>query len=168
MSKDILVDVDTVQEHPNRINKLIERVIEEIEAVRREGYELYTITMQKQQECNSQMDDLSNQYRESKSESNFVYQSGAISSPGALNMKDAQHYRDEQEGDYYSGDLKRKYDALENRMNRLNRSKDTLDNISEQVVNISKTTEDIKQMSEYWNKIFTVTINGLIDLNNRG
>ena len=168
MSKDFLVDVDIVQEHPNRINKLIERVIEEIEAVRREGYELYTITMQKQQECNSQMDDLSNQYRESKSESNSAYQSGAVSSPSALNMKEEQRYRDEQEGDLYSGDLKRQYDNLENRMSRLNRSKDTLDNISEQVVNISKTTEDIKQMSEYWNKIFTVTINGLIDLNNRG
>lgn len=168
MSKDILVDVDIVQGHPDRINKLIERIIKEIEAVRKEGYELYTITMQKQQECSNQLDDLSNLYRKSESESYFSYQSGTDNVPRALEMKKEQCYRDAQEEDFYSDDLKKQYNSIESRMSRLNRSKETLDNISDQVVSISKTIEDIKQKSEYWNRIFTVTINGLIDLNNRG
>lgn len=168
MSKDILVDVDIIKDHPNRINELIERVIEEIEAVRREGYELYTLTVKKQQECNSKIEDLSNQYRKTKSEGSPIYQNCAVDSVGDQYKKKDQYYRDEQEEDFYSGDLKRQFDNLDCRMNSLNHSKDSLDDISEQVVNISKTIEDIKQKSEYWNKIFTVVINNLIDLNNRG
>ena len=168
MSKDILVDVDTVQEHPNRINKLIDRIVEEIEAVRREGHELYTLTMQAQQECNNHMDDLHNQYREEKSNFFNAYPNAAMNPNTALKRNENRRYQDSQESDFYSDTLKRQYAHLENRMNRLNQSKDTLDSIAEQVVSIRKTADDIKQSSEYWNKIFTVTINGLADLNNRG
>lgn len=166
MSKDVLVDIDIIKGHPKRIDKLIERIIAEIEAVRSEGYELYTLTMQMQQECNKQMENLGNQYRASKFEN--TYQTNAVDHLSAYNMKNKKLYQDEQESDFYLGNLKNQYDKLDNRINSLNHSKDILDNISKQVVGISKTIDDIKQMSEYWNKIFTITIDGLIDLNNRG
>ena len=166
MSKDVLVNIDIIKEHPNRINKLIDRVVEEIEALRAEGYELYTITMKKQQECNNQMQDISNQYHQEKQEyspAGIYYDHRNIEDP--LKRRAGQDYRDAQEQDFYDSGLKSQYSQLENRMGRLNQSKETLDNIAQQVSNISKTTDDLRVLCEKWNKIYTVTVNGLIDLN---
>lgn len=166
MSKDILVDIDVLKDHPQRINKLFDRIVQELEALRQEGYELYTLTVQKQQECNNDMENLSQQYKESKTNlDSYSGSYGYLGSPSALNLKQETDYRDLYEGDFYQGDLKQQYNRLDNQMSKLNHSKETLENISQQIINISKTTEDIKQMSEYWNKIYNVTIDGLINLN---
>lgn len=167
MSKDILIDIDILNAHPQRINKLIERIIQEIEALRQEGYELYTITVQKQHVCNNAMEKLSQQYNENKNslESYSGVDCRGKEKQNPLNSKHEARYRDSQEGDFYQDDLKQQYNKLDNQMSKLNHSKETLEDISQQIVNITKTTEDIKQMSEYWNKIYNVTINGLIELN---
>lgn len=165
MSKDILVDIDILKDHPKRINKLFNRIVQELEALRQEGYELYTLTVQKQQECNNDMENLSQEYKESKTNlDSYSGSHGYSESPGVLNLKQETDYRDLYEVDFYQGDLKQKYNKLDNQMSKLNHSKEILENISQQIIDISKTTEDIKQMSEYWNKIYNVTINGLINL----
>lgn len=165
MSKDILVDIDILKDHPKRINKLFNRIVQELEALRQEGYELYTLTVQKQQECNNDMENLSQEYKESKTNlDSYSGSRGYSESPGVLNLKQETDYRDLYEVDFYQGDLKQKYNKLDNQMSKLNHSKEMLENISQQIIDISKTTEDIKQMSEYWNKIYNVTINGLINL----
>ena len=166
MSKDVLLEIDILKEHPNRINRIINRIVEEIEALRREGYELYTLTVQKQQECNNEIDALSCEYRECRADLYCSYQNNEGCNPDSLINN--QQYRDSQEYDFYTNDLKKRYNKLENRLDKLNHNKEVLDDIAQQVVNIKKTSEDIRQKSEQWNKIYTTVINGLIDLNNRG
>lgn len=164
MSKDVLIDIESLHSHPDRIKKLIDRVINEIEKVRKEGYELYTLTLQKQEECNSQMDELSQKFREGKSNYFGSSQNSQFESYNEKGLN--RNYIDSQEGDMYIGDLKQEYDSINDRLSKLNSSKNTLENIAQQVININKTTDDIKQMSEYWNKIYSTTINALIELNN--
>lgn len=158
MGKDILNNVELLQKHPERINKLIDRVIKEIEALRTEGYELYTITVQKQQECCSQMRELNDRYRENKYYSDGIHHSEFSSFNG-------QRYIDSQESDFYSDDLKEKLNHCENRLNKLDSCKERLENIAQQVVSINKTTNDIKQKSEDWNRIYITILNALKDLN---
>lgn len=153
MSKDVLVDVDILKDHPKRINKLIEKIIEEIEKLRSEGYELYTLTTQKGKNCSEQINVLSNEYR-------------TVNRSEMANRNDSKsfNFKDSQEQDFYSAEAKKKYEMLENKMQRYTNCKAILDDSAQQVVNIKKTVDDLKQKSEKWNKIYTITIDSLIDL----
>ena len=98
MSKDVLFDIDILKDHPNRINRIMDRIVEEIEALRREGYELYTLTLQKQQECNNEIDAISSEYRERRSDLHYSYQDNARCNPDFSTSN--QQYRDSQEYQY--------------------------------------------------------------------
>lgn len=153
MSKDVLVDVDILKDHPKRINELIEKIIEEIEKLRSEGYELYTLTIQKGKNCSEQINVLSNEYR-------------TVNRSEMANRNDSKNFnfKDSQEQDFYSAEAKKKYEMLENKLQRYTNCKTILDDSAQQVVNITKTVDDLKQKSEKWNKIYTITIDSLIDL----
>lgn len=164
MNIDVLNDIDYLQEHPNRIDKLMERIVEVLEEVQQEGYELYTVILQKQQECKSKIEETEAQYRASRRDT-LTPDSREIR---GYNPKGAAaSYRDAQEADFYPAELKKQYNSLENRMQKLSHSKETLDNIAQQIVDIRKTTDDITQMSKKWNQIYVTTIRRLIDLNKK-
>lgn len=167
MSKDIIMDLQILEEHPKRITALIDQIAFEVEAAHQEGYDLYRLISEQEQHCKEKMQELYQEYRDTKNQAQELYSLPVTQNTYTpkFNERAKLRYKDAQEIDLYTGDLKQKQSALDDCMNELHRSKELLESAAQQIVNIQKTVEDLQQNKEQWNEIYIITLQKLMDLN---
>lgn len=133
MSNDVISDISLFHSHTSNMIKYIDNIIKVIDDVRTEGYEMYSVVMEKKAEC-----------QQKTNETNYRIQEVNRFAP--------------QDSDTQLYDLNILIKQYENRYNDLDNSQKQLDNIAQECTQMRKTVEVLNENVQRTNKVFNDTM----------
>ena len=119
--------------HPSNMTKYINDIIKVIEDIRAEGYEMYSVILERKEECEQMAAEANDRIQEVK------------------------RYAPEDSNEQMN-DLNNRKRHCENKFNNLDKSQRQLDDIAQQCVQMQKTVEVLKENVQITNRAFVDTM----------
>lgn len=133
MNNEVISDISLFDSHPSNMTKYINDIIKVIEDIRAEGYEMYSVILERKEECEQMAAEANDRIQEVK--------------------KYAPEDSNEQ-----MNDLNNRKRHCENKFNNLDKSQRQLDDIAQQCVQMQKTVEVLKENVQITNRAFVDTM----------
>ena len=133
MNNEVISDISLFDSHPSNMTKYINDIIKVIEDIRAEGYEMYSVILERKEECEQMAAEANDRIQEVK------------------------RYAPEDSNEQMN-DLNNRKRHCENKFNNLDKSKRQLDDIAQQCVQMQKTVEVLKENVQITNRAFVDTM----------
>lgn len=133
MNNEVISDISLFDSHPSNMTKYINDIIKVIENIRAEGYEMYSVILERKEECEQMAAEANNRIQEVK------------------------RYAPEDSNEQMN-DLNNRKRHCENKFNNLDKSQRQLDDIAQQCVQMQKTVEVLKENVQITNRAFVDTM----------
>lgn len=133
MNNEIISDISLFDSHPSNMTKYINDIIKVIEDIRAEGYEMYSVILERKEECEQMAAEANDRIQEVK------------------------RYAPEDSNEQMN-DLNNRKRHCENKFNNLYKSQRQLDDIAQQCVQMQKTVEVLKENVQITNRAFVDTM----------
>lgn len=133
MNNEVISDISLFDSHPSNMTKYINDIIKVIEDIRAEGYEMYSVILERKEECEQMAAEANNRIQEVK------------------------RYAPEDSNEQMN-DLNNRKRHCENKFNNLDKSQRKLDDIAQQCVQMQKTVEVLKENVQITNRAFVDTM----------
>ena len=133
MNNEVISDISLFDSHPSNMTKYINDIIKVIEDIRAEGYEMYSVILERKEECEQMAAEANDRIQEVK------------------------RYAPEDSNEQMN-DLNNRKRHCENKFNNLDKSQRHSDDISQQCVQIQKTVEVLKENVQITNRAFVDTM----------
>ena len=133
MNNEVISDISLFDSHPSNMTKYINDIIKVIEDIRAEGYEMYSVILERKEECEQMAAEANDRIQEVK------------------------RYAPEDSNEQMN-DLNNRKRHCENKFNNLDKSQRQLDDIAQQCVQMQKTVEVHKENVQITNRAFVDTM----------
>lgn len=133
MNNEVISDIPLFDSHPSNMTKYINDIIKVIEDIRAEGYEMYSVILERKEECEQMAAEANDRIQEVK------------------------RYAPEDSNEQMN-DLNNRKRHCENKFNNLDKSQRQLDDIAQQCVQMQKTVEVLKENVQITNRAFVDTM----------
>ena len=133
MNNEVISDISLFDSHPSNMTKYINDIIKVIEDIRAEGYEMYSVILERKEECEQMAAEANDRIQEVK------------------------RYAPEDSNEQMN-DLNDRKRHCENKFNNLDKSQRQLDDIAQQCVQMQKTVEVLKENVQITNRAFVDTM----------
>lgn len=133
MNNEVISDILLFDSHPSNMTKYINDIIKVIEDIRAEGYEMYSVILERKEECEQMAAEANDRIQEVK------------------------RYAPEDSNEQMN-DLNNRKRHCENKFNNLDKSQRQLDDIAQQCVQMQKTVEVLKENVQITNRAFVDTM----------
>ena len=133
MNNEVISDISLFDSHPSNMTKYISDIIKVIEDIRAEGYEMYSVILERKEECEQMAAEANDRIQEVK------------------------RYAPEDSNEQMN-DLNNRKRHCENKFNNLDKSQRQLDDIAQQCVQMQKTVEVLKENVQITNRAFVDTM----------
>lgn len=133
MNNEVISDISLFDSHPSNMTKYINDIIKVIEDIRAEGYEMYSVILERKEECEQMAAEANDRIQEVK------------------------RYASEDSNEQMN-DLNNRKRHCENKFNNLDKSQRQLDDIAQQCVQMQKTVEVLKENVQITNRAFVDTM----------
>ena len=133
MNNEVISDISLFDSHPSNMTKYINDIIKVIEDIRAEGYEMYSVILERKEECEQMAAEANDRIQEVK------------------------RYAPEDSNEQMN-DLNNRKRHCENKFNNLDKSQRQLDDIAQQCVRMQKTVEVLKENVQITNRAFVDTM----------
>lgn len=133
MNNEVISDISLFDSHPSNMTKYINDIIKVIEDIRAEGYEMYSVILERKEECEQMAAEANDRIQEVK------------------------RYAPEDSNEQMN-DLNNRKRHCENKFNNLDKSQRQLDDIAQQCVQMQKTVEVLKENVQTTNRAFVDTM----------
>lgn len=133
MNNEVISDISLFDSHPSNMTKYINDIIKVIEDIRAEGYEMYSVILERKEECEQMAAEANDRIQEVK------------------------RYAPEDSNEQMN-DLNNRKKHCENKFNNLDKSQRQLDDIAQQCVQMQKTVEVLKENVQITNRAFVDTM----------
>ncbi|MFQ9064798.1 MAG: hypothetical protein ACLR5R_06670 [Eubacterium sp.] len=133
MNNEVISDISLFDSHPSNMTKYINDIIKVIEDIRAEGYEMYSVILERKEECEQMAAEANDRIQEVK------------------------RYTPEDSNEQMN-DLNNRKRHCENKFNNLDKSQRQLDDIAQQCVQMQKTVEVLKENVQITNRAFVDTM----------
>lgn len=133
MNNEVISDISLFDSHPSNMTKYINDIIKVIEDIRAEGYEMYSVILERKEECEQMAAEANDRIQEVK------------------------RYAPEDSNEQMN-DLNNRKRHCENKFNNLDKSQRQLDDIAQQCVQMQKTVEVLKENVQITNRAFADTM----------
>lgn len=133
MNNEVISDISLFDSHPSNMTKYINDIIKVIEDIRDEGYEMYSVILERKEECEQMAAEANDRIQEVK------------------------RYAPEDSNEQMN-DLNNRKRHCENKFNNLDKSQRQLDDIAQQCVQMQKTVEVLKENVQITNRAFVDTM----------
>ena len=133
MNNEVISDISLFDSHPSNMTKYINDIIKVIEDIRAEGYEMYSVILERKEECEQMAAEANDRNQEVK------------------------RYAPEDSYEQMN-DLNNRKRHCENKFNNLDKSQRQLDDIAQQCVQMQKTVEVLKENVQITNRAFVDTM----------
>ena len=133
MNNEVISDISLFDSHPSNMTKYINDIIKVIEDIRAEGYEMYSVILERKEECEQMAAEANDRIQEVK------------------------RYAPEDSNEQMN-DLNNRKRHCENKFNNLDKSQWQLDDIAQQCVQMHKTVEVLKENVQITNRAFVDTM----------
>ena len=133
MNNEVISDISLFDSHPSNMTKYINDIIKVIEDIRAEGYEMYSVILERKEECEQMAAEANDRIQEVK------------------------RYAPEDSNEQMN-DLNNRKRHCENKFNNLDKSQRQLDDIAQQCVQMQKTVEVLKEKVQITNRAFVDTM----------
>ena len=133
MNNEFISDISLFDSHPSNMTKYINDIIKVIEDIRAEGYEMYSVILERKEECEQMAAEANDRIQEVK------------------------RYAPEDSNEQMN-DLNNRKRHCENKFNNLDKSQRQLDDIAQQCVQMQKTVEVLKENVQITNRAFVDTM----------
>lgn len=133
MNNEVISDISLFDSHPSNMTKYINDIIKVIEEIRAEGYEMYSVILERKEECEQMAAEANDRIQEVK------------------------RYTPEDSNEQMN-DLNNRKRHCENKFNNLDKSQRQLDDIAQQCVQMQKTVEVLKENVQITNRAFVDTM----------
>lgn len=133
MNNEVISDISLFDSHPSNMTKYINDIIKVIEDIRAEGYEMYSVILERKEECEQMAAEANDRIQEAK------------------------RYAPEDSNEQMN-DLNNRKRHCENKFNNLDKSQRQLDDIAQQCVQMQKTVEVLKENVQITNRAFVDTM----------
>ncbi|WP_443723032.1 hypothetical protein [Ruminococcus sp.] len=133
MNNEVISDISLFDSHPSNMTKYINDIIKVIEDIRAEGYEMYSVILERKEECEQMAAEANDRIQEVK------------------------RYAPEDSNEQMN-DLNNRKRHCENKFNNLDKSQRQLDDIAQQCVQMQKTVEVLKENVQITNRAFVDTM----------
>ena len=129
MNNEVISDISLFDSHPSNMTKYMNDIIKVIEDIRAEGYEMYSVILERKEECEQMAAEANDRIQEVK------------------------RYAPEDSNEQMN-DLNNRKRHCENKFNNLDKSQRQLDDIAQQCVQMQKTVEVLKENVQITNRAF--------------
>lgn len=133
MNNEVISDISLFDSHPSNMTKYINDIIKVIEDIRAEGYEMYSVILERKEECEQMAAEANDRIQEVK------------------------RYAPEDSNEQMN-DLNNRKRHCENKFNNLDKSQRQLDDIAQQCAQMQKTVEVLKENVQITNRAFVDTM----------
>lgn len=133
MNNEVISDISLFDSHHSNMTKYINDIIKVIEDIRAEGYEMYSVILERKEECEQMAAEANDRIQEVK------------------------RYAPEDSNEQMN-DLNNRKRHCENKFNNLDKSQRQLDDIAQQCVQMQKTVEVLKENVQITNRAFVDTM----------
>lgn len=133
MNNEVISDISLFDSHPSNMTKYINDIIKVIEDIRAEGYEMYSVILERKEECEQMAAEANDRIQEVK------------------------RYAPEDSNEQMN-DLNNRKRHCENKFNNLDKSQRQLDDIAQQCVQMQKTVDVLKENVQITNRAFVDTM----------
>ncbi len=133
MNNEVISDISLFDSHPSNMTKYINDIIKVIEDIRAEGYEMYSVILERKEECEQMAAEANDRIQEVK------------------------RYAPEDSNEQMN-DLNNRKRHCENKFNNLDKSQRQLDDIAQQCVQMQKTVKVLKENVQITNRAFVDTM----------
>ncbi|MEE0129528.1 MAG: hypothetical protein U0I02_07355 [Eubacterium sp.] len=133
MNNEVISDISLFDSHPSNMTKYMNDIIKVIEDIRAEGYEMYSVILERKEECEQMAAEANDRIQEVK------------------------RYAPEDSNEQMN-DLNNRKRHCENKFNNLDKSQRQLDDIAQQCVQMQKTVEVLKENVQITNRAFVDTM----------
>lgn len=133
MNNEVISDISLFDSHPSNMTKYINDIIKVIEDIRAEGYEMYSVILERKEECEQMAAEANDRIQEVK------------------------RYAPEDSNEQMN-DLNNRKRHCENKFNNLDKSQRQLDDIAQQCVQMQKIVEVLKENVQITNRAFVDTM----------
>lgn len=133
MNNEVISDISLFDSHSSNMTKYINDIIKVIEDIRAEGYEMYSVILERKEECEQMAAEANDRIQEVK------------------------RYAPEDSNEQMN-DLNNRKRHCENKFNNLDKSQRQLDDIAQQCVQMQKTVEVLKENVQITNRAFVDTM----------
>lgn len=133
MNNEVISDISLFDSHPSNMTKYINDIIKVIEDIRAEGYEMYSVILERKEECEQMAAEANDRIQEVK------------------------RYAPEDSNEQMN-DLNNRKRHCENKFNNLDKSQRQLDDIAQQCVQMQKAVEVLKENVQITNRAFVDTM----------
>mgnify|MGYP003271428710 FL=1 len=133
MNTEVISDISLFDSHPSNMTKYMNDIIKVIEDIRAEGYEMYSVILERKEECEQMAAEANDRIQEVK------------------------RYAPEDSNEQMN-DLNNRKRHCENKFNNLDKSQRQLDDIAQQCVQMQKTVEVLKENVQITNRAFVDTM----------
>ena len=133
MNNEVISDISLFDSHPSNMTKYINDIIKVIEDIRAEGYEMYSVILERKEECEQMAAEANDRIQEVK------------------------RYAPDDSNEQMN-DLNNRKRHCENKFNNLDKSQRQLDDIAQQCVQMQKTVEVLKENVQITNRAFVDTM----------
>lgn len=133
MNNEVISDISLFDSHPSNMTKYMDDIIKVIEDIRAEGYEMYSVILERKEECEQMAAEANDRIQEVK------------------------RYAPEDSNEQMN-DLNNRKRHCENKFNNLDKSQRQLDDIAQQCVQMQKTVEVLKENVQITNRAFVDTM----------
>lgn len=133
MNNEVISDISLFDSHPSNMTKYINDIIKVIEDIRAEGYEMYSVILERKEECEQMAAEANDRIQEVK------------------------RYAPEDSNEQMN-DLNNRKRHCENKFNNLDKNQRQLDDIAQQCVQMQKTVEVLKENVQITNRAFVDTM----------
>ena len=133
MNNEVISDISLFDSHPSNMTKYINDIIKVIEDIRAEGYEMYSVILERKEECEQMAAEANDRIQEVK------------------------RYAPEDSNEQMN-DLNNRKRHCENKFNNLDKSQRQLDDIAQQCVHMQKTVEGLIENVQITNRVFVDTM----------
>lgn len=133
MNNEVISDISLFDSHPFNMTKYMNDIIKVIEDIRAEGYEMYSVILERKEECEQMAAEANDRIQEVK------------------------RYAPEDSNEQMN-DLNNRKRHCENKFNNLDKSQRQLDDIAQQCVQMQKTVEVLKENVQITNRAFVDTM----------
>ena len=133
MNNEVISDISLFDSHPSNMTKYINDIIKVIEDIRAEGYEMYSVILERKEEC------------------------AQMAAEANDRIQEVKRYAPEDSNEQMN-DLNNRKRHCENKFNNLDKSQRQLDDIAQQCVQMQKTVEVLKENVQITNRAFVDTM----------
>lgn len=133
MNNEVISDISLFDSHPSNMTKYMNDIIKVIEDIRAEGYEMYSVILERKEECEQMAAEANDRIQEVK------------------------RYAPEDSNEQMN-DLNNRKRHCENKFNNLDKSQRQLDDIAQQCVQMQKTVKVLKENVQITNRAFVDTM----------